>query len=63
LNKDVTGNWALAAGNIRKLLRSIDGYFTTVLRKRIDTSHVDVNSIGKCNVVRLPFYVLANPHY
>ena len=47
LNKEVTGNWALAAGNIRKLLRMLDGYFTTILHKRIDTSHIDVNAIGR----------------
>lgn len=46
LNKDTTGNWALAAGNLRKLLRMLDGYFTTVLKKQIDTSHVNVNNIG-----------------
>jgi len=49
LNKEVTGNWALAAGNIRKLLRMLDGYFTTILHKRIDTSHIDVNAIAKSN--------------
>ena len=48
LNKETTGNWALAAGNLRKLLRMLDSYFTTVLHKRIDTSSVDVNAIGMC---------------
>uniref|UniRef100_A0A7S3HAB2 Calponin-homology (CH) domain-containing protein n=1 Tax=Spumella elongata TaxID=89044 RepID=A0A7S3HAB2_9STRA len=49
LNKETTGNWALAAGNLRKLLRMLDNYFTTVLHKRIDTSSVDVNAIAKSN--------------
>lgn len=46
LNNDTADNWALAAGNLRKLLRMLDGYFTTVLKKQIDTSHVNVNNIG-----------------
>ncbi|KAJ1439302.1 hypothetical protein B484DRAFT_391877, partial [Ochromonadaceae sp. CCMP2298] len=38
-------NWALAAGNWRKLLRSLDGYFTERLGKRVDVTHIDVNKI------------------
>mmetsp|Transcript_15944 Transcript_15944/g.26848 ORF Transcript_15944/g.26848 Transcript_15944/m.26848 type:complete len:728 (+) Transcript_15944:127-2310(+) len=48
---EVVDNWALAAGNVRKILRMLDGYFETVLGKHIDTSHVDASSIAKTSDV------------
>jgi hypothetical protein len=39
-------NKALDAGKIRSLLRSLDGYFKTVLKKNVDASSVNVNKIG-----------------
>lgn len=48
MNTETAGNWALAAGNLRKLLRTLDGYFRTVLFKEI-SMNVDVNAIVKSN--------------
>lgn len=47
MHKATDGNWALAAGNIRTLLRSLDDYFRTVLGKSVDLSGVEANAIAK----------------
>ena len=39
-------NTALSAGNVRSLLRSLDGYFKTVLKKTVSVN-VNINKIGK----------------
>eukprot|EP01031_Cornospumella_fuschlensis_P027872 gene27872-33656_t len=47
LNRECDGNWALAAGNLRVILRSLHDYFTSVLHKKIDISSINVNEIAK----------------
>eukprot|EP00596_Hydrurales_sp_CCMP1899_P005175 CAMPEP_0119034874 /NCGR_PEP_ID=MMETSP1177-20130426/1896_1 /TAXON_ID=2985 /ORGANISM="Ochromonas sp, Strain CCMP1899" /LENGTH=711 /DNA_ID=CAMNT_0006992673 /DNA_START=257 /DNA_END=2389 /DNA_ORIENTATION=+ len=47
LNKDAGGNWALCANNLRKLLRLMDDFYKSVLKKSIDMSCVNVDTIAK----------------
>eukprot|EP01038_Epipyxis_sp_PR26KG_P014145 gene14145-18983_t len=46
LDKEARGNVAIAANNLRKILRMLDVYFVSVLKKRIDMSNVNVNAIA-----------------
>lgn len=45
---DTTENWALSASNIKKVIRSLESYYESVLKKGItDLNGIDANSIAK----------------
>lgn len=46
-DKDSVNNYALAAGNLRKILRVLSEYFRSSLNKVIDMSNIDVNAIAR----------------
>lgn len=43
----ISGNYVLAASNIRKLLKLIDAYYRRVLHRTVDTSIIDSTALSK----------------
>lgn len=47
LSVEANGNWVLCTSNLKNLLRLIDQYYKTVLKKKVDIKNVDVQAIAQ----------------